>query len=223
MEYFIQIKDGQPFEHPIDKENFLQAFPTVDIDNLPADFARFERVAMPKLNPYDEYTGLTYEWDNGVVKDVHHISEVSAEIKAEKIASVIAAWEASPYKALYPSWTFCEPCCCFEPPTPMPKDGSRYVWDEASLSWLSIDNSTQATEIVNETFVFGINPASLAPAGADSVSTIIVDEVVSVEVAPTITDDQVVNVVNTESVSPVASDIIIDLSSNGADSLPGGV
>ena len=138
MELFIQVKDGQPFAHPIHKENFLQAFPNVDVNNLPSNFAKFERVPMPKLGPYQIYDGMTYEWDNGIVKDVHHISEASEEVKAEKIAGVIAAWEASPYKDIYPSWTFCEPCCCYEPPIPMPTDGKKYYWDEPKLSWVEV-------------------------------------------------------------------------------------
>ena len=41
MELFIQIRNGQPFEHPIFGDNFRQAFPDVDVDNLPPEFARF--------------------------------------------------------------------------------------------------------------------------------------------------------------------------------------
>lgn len=138
MELFIRIKDGQPFEHPIDKENFLQAFSGVDVENLPPDFAKFQRVPIPKLGPYQVYGGMTYEWDNGIVKDFHHISEASEEVKAEKIASVIAAWEASVYKTIYPSWVFCEPCCCYEPPIPMPDDNKKYRWDEPTISWVEV-------------------------------------------------------------------------------------
>jgi hypothetical protein len=44
MNLYIQIKDGQPFEHPIFEDNFIEAFPDVDINNLPFGFAKFRRI-----------------------------------------------------------------------------------------------------------------------------------------------------------------------------------
>jgi hypothetical protein len=73
MELYIQIKDGVPFEHPILGENFRQAFPDIDTNSLPSNFAKFIRVPVPTLNEGEVYEGCTYEWDGDVVKDVHHI------------------------------------------------------------------------------------------------------------------------------------------------------
>jgi hypothetical protein len=47
MNCFIKIVDGQPFEHPILEDNFRQAFPEIDPDNLPEGFARFTRITKP--------------------------------------------------------------------------------------------------------------------------------------------------------------------------------
>lgn len=82
MKLVIQIRDGQPFEHPIMEDNFVQAFPHLNIDNLPPNFAKFERVEMPrKAGPYQvEYE--QYEWVNGIVKDVWYIREMTLEEKA---------------------------------------------------------------------------------------------------------------------------------------------
>ena len=44
MNLYIQIKNGEAFEHPIYEDNFLQAFPEIDINNLPPQFARFRRI-----------------------------------------------------------------------------------------------------------------------------------------------------------------------------------
>jgi hypothetical protein len=44
MNLYVQIKDGQPFEHPIFEDNFIEVFPDVDINNLPPEFARFKRI-----------------------------------------------------------------------------------------------------------------------------------------------------------------------------------
>lgn len=35
----------------------------------------------------------------------------------------------------FPSWTINETTCQWQAPTPMPQDGKRYSWDEATTSW----------------------------------------------------------------------------------------
>ena len=55
MELFIRIVDGAPFEHPIMGDNFREAFPHIDTENLPPEFARFVRVAMPTIGVYEVY------------------------------------------------------------------------------------------------------------------------------------------------------------------------
>lgn len=80
LELYIQIRDGQPHEHPIFADNFKQAFPDVDVNNLPADrFAKFIRVAQPELGIHEVYEGVTYEWVDGVVKDVHRVRPMTEE------------------------------------------------------------------------------------------------------------------------------------------------
>lgn len=82
MELFIRLKDGQPFEHPIFGDNFRQAFPDVDVDNLPDWVARFERIEAPACGEYEKPV-LAYGWVDGVVKDVWTIVEMTTEEKAE--------------------------------------------------------------------------------------------------------------------------------------------
>ena len=38
----------------------------------------------------------------------------------------------------YPSWILNEETCVYDPPTPMPKDGKYYDWDETNKSWKEI-------------------------------------------------------------------------------------
>jgi hypothetical protein len=38
----------------------------------------------------------------------------------------------------YESWTLSPQSYLWEAPTPMPTDGKRYTWDEATLSWVEI-------------------------------------------------------------------------------------
>jgi hypothetical protein len=73
MELFIRIVDGQPFEHPIFGDNFRQAFPHIDPENLPPEFARFVRTEIPMIGEFEVYEGVTYERVDGVFTDVHHV------------------------------------------------------------------------------------------------------------------------------------------------------
>lgn len=84
MELFIQIRDGQPFEHPIFGDNFRQAFPEVDVDNLPAEFAKFERIEQNVTPTIFEIAESTYQWIDGIVKDVWTIRPMTAEEETQK-------------------------------------------------------------------------------------------------------------------------------------------
>ncbi len=137
MELFIRIKNGQPFEHPIFGDNFREAFPDVDVNNLPPEFARFERFEPPVLGPYQKNQRVQYERGaDGVYRDVwYHDEMTAAEIEAKQNA-VKAQWAAS--EVTPKSWSFDAPTCSFLPPVPYPQDGKVYVWDEPSLSWIEI-------------------------------------------------------------------------------------
>ncbi len=135
MELFIQIRDGQPHEHPIMGDNFREAFPLVDINNLPSNFAKFERVQQPNLGPYQTYLGVTYEWIDGVVKDAHHVQEMTPQEKAAKQQATKDAWAQGPNFA---SWEFDQERCAYISPTPYPDDGKRYTWNEPTTSWIEV-------------------------------------------------------------------------------------
>lgn len=132
MELFIQIKNGLPFQHPILGDNFRQVFPDIDVNNLPPEFARFERIPQPLIGIYQIYDGVTYEWIDGIVKDVHHIRDMTIEEKTAKQDSVKTDWVQN---SGYASWIFDEELCSFVPPIPYPTDGNNYTWDEQSISW----------------------------------------------------------------------------------------
>jgi hypothetical protein len=96
LELYIQIRDGQPHEHPIFADNFKLAFPDINVNELPADrFAKFIRVDHPTLDTYEVYEGVTYQWVDGVVKDVHIVRPMTDEeraVKDEEIATAQMAW-----------------------------------------------------------------------------------------------------------------------------------
>lgn len=90
LELYIQIRNGQPHEHPIFADNFKLAFPDVDVNILPDTFAKFIRVAQPELGTYEVYEGVTYQWVGGVVKDVHSVRPMTEEERAGKDAEIAA-------------------------------------------------------------------------------------------------------------------------------------
>jgi hypothetical protein len=47
MNLYIQVREGQPWQHPILEDNLVQAFPGIDLNNLPPGFARFLRIVQP--------------------------------------------------------------------------------------------------------------------------------------------------------------------------------
>lgn len=137
MELFIQIRNGQPFEHPIFGGNFRQAFPNIDPDNLPESFARFVRVEAPVVGVYEVYEGVTYEWQNGLVTDVHHVRAMTVEETIAKQDAAKASWKDTGYA----SWVFDEAICAFKAPAPYPTDGKIYRWDEPTVSWVEVSDA----------------------------------------------------------------------------------
>ena len=137
MELYIRIKNGQPVEHPILGDNFRQAFPSIDINNLPTTFAKFTRVPEPALGVYEVCEGCTYEWDGDIVTDVHHVRAMTDEEKTAKQDEAKAIWAENGYA----SWVFNEETCSFEAPIARPVDEKEYRWDEETTSWVEIDNA----------------------------------------------------------------------------------
>lgn len=81
-EFYIQIRDGQPFEHPISHKNFVLAFPEIDTDNLPPEYAVFVRHAPPTVGQYEVLTEQ-YVWDGSVVADSWTATPMNDDERAE--------------------------------------------------------------------------------------------------------------------------------------------
>jgi hypothetical protein len=81
VKLFIFLDGGRPSGHPILESNFREAFPAIDLANLPSNVAVFERVGRPALG---EYQKLSHSYDvvDGVVKDVWRVEAMTAEERA---------------------------------------------------------------------------------------------------------------------------------------------
>lgn len=139
LELYIRIdENGDPFEHPIFGDNFREAFPDVDVNNLPPQFAKFVRVLRPVPGVYEvlEPGGPTYQWIDGVVMDVW--PPLRAMTESEKTAKQQAAkdaWASLPQRDNFTAWAFNEETCKYEPPFLKPDDGKFYRWHGLSNSW----------------------------------------------------------------------------------------
>ena len=135
---YIQIKDGKPYQHPIAEENLIQAWPGLDLKNLPVWLAPFERVHFsqrPPIGPYDKYIKeIYYEKADGVITERFEMVSMTSEEKIAKQDAEKAAWEAQdpPGPA---SWTFNPTYCEYMAPVPYPEDGLFYIWNEDTKTW----------------------------------------------------------------------------------------
>ena len=129
MELYIRIKDNKPFEHPIFGDNFRAAFPGVDTDNLPPEFARFVRVTPPRIGVFEVYIECVYGLVDGVYTDVHNVRPMTAEEKAAKIAEARAN--------LKPNWTLNEETLQpIRPLRPTVKGEYPYRFDIETGQWV---------------------------------------------------------------------------------------
>jgi len=135
MKLFIRVKDGLAVDHPIMGDNFVQAFPHIDINNLPPEFSEFVRIEINHLGVYEVYEGVTYDKIGNVFQDVHHVRPMTAEEKTARQNAVKEEWTRTGFAA---SWIFYENICQFAPPIPKPDDGKVYDWDEVTLSWIEV-------------------------------------------------------------------------------------
>lgn len=135
MELLIKVKAGKAVEHPVAKENLLAVLKKTNINDLPSDWVKFERVPKPSFGPYEVYVETVYQQDGGVFKDVHVVRLMNEEEKQEKQSAVKNEW-GEKYASLFPSWIFVESQCEFAPPVPYPDDGGEYHWDESGLCWV---------------------------------------------------------------------------------------
>jgi len=139
MKLYIQIRDGQPYEHPIVEWNFIQAFPDIDVNNLPPEYCPFVRVEAPVLGPYEKNQTVSYglvEGTAGTYTDIWTCEDMTAEEILAKQNAVKATF--AEMRPTWASWTFDEDTCAMVPPVPdpsIPSSNVFYEWNEDALAW----------------------------------------------------------------------------------------
>jgi|SaaInl5LU_22_DNA_1037371.scaffolds.fasta_scaffold26904_2 hypothetical protein len=134
---YIKILNGQPHGHPILADNFITAYPDIDINNLPDDWAPFIRLERPRLETYETLTE-SYIWDGDTVTDSLIVTSMTADEITAKQNAVKESWISS---GGHPDWSFDADTCTHKPP-PMPDDGQVYVWDFNEERWVVVVTTT---------------------------------------------------------------------------------
>ena len=85
-------------------------------------------------NP-DRYTGTWIKTSYNTIGNVHTLG---GEPLHKNYAGIGYTWDGTGFAAPQPyaSWTLDADTYLWNAPTPMPEDGKRYGWDEATTSWV---------------------------------------------------------------------------------------
>jgi hypothetical protein len=129
--YKIQIDGSRnTVNDPISLENLLMIYKK----SIPDNYVDFVDSPIPTTGVYEVIDGYNYV-DEGTHFSKQYIVRqmTSAEITSKQ-AEVKASWAA----VGYPSWTFNDSKCCFEPPIVNPSSLS-YSWDEESKQWMIVE------------------------------------------------------------------------------------
>jgi hypothetical protein len=80
------MQNGQPWQHPLLEDNVLQAWPGIDLNNLPDNLARFRRLQQPSADvlPVGNFqvAVCTYELaSDGIYEDTWSVREMDDDEK----------------------------------------------------------------------------------------------------------------------------------------------
>lgn len=133
MELYIEIdENGNAVNHPIVKEN-LDAAP--DSFKEGKTFVPFTRVDRPVEGVYQvNEHAYSVASDRSSAADDWVVREMTDSEKIEKQNAIKRTWRED---GGFPSWTFDEALGVHVPPVAYPTDGSEYLWDEVSTSWMA--------------------------------------------------------------------------------------
>jgi hypothetical protein len=128
MKLYIQTENGEPIDHPILEENFIQAFSNIDTKNLTPEFSKYIRQAPLTLNRYE---GVTYERNGYAFTDFHRVRSINNK---EKTAVIDQIKSNQPNE----NWILSKDGTHYAALIPISQDGNTYRWDELTLNWISI-------------------------------------------------------------------------------------
>lgn len=151
MNLYIEIKDGQPINHPAFEDNLIQA-----LGSVPSHWEPFIRVERPVLGIHEVLNSEipTYEKVNGTWTDVWSIREMTAEEKETAkqivqttIKEIKEAWLQRWQSENWSAWIFNEDSMVYEPPIPRPMPDQSKLDQRIFTYWCGADNNWKDTPI----------------------------------------------------------------------------
>ena len=124
MNFYIQVQNGHPINHPTLVDNLYGAF-----GGIPDDWKPFIRVEHPVVGVYDVYMGATYEQVEGYYVEVHNVRPMTDEEKTTRIAEATTNLPGT-------NWTLNGETLGPVPPS-MPTTGGPWKFDmETAKDWV---------------------------------------------------------------------------------------
>lgn len=133
-DFYIKLKNGVPFEHPIAVGNLIQAYPHIDLNSLPEWLLPFVRIERPIDEFLKVIEGPVYEIIDGVVQDVWTVRAMTPEEKAAKIDEIHNLMR----ECNRSTWVLDEVTGDWECPVPYPANGNKYEWDDVNVQWVQV-------------------------------------------------------------------------------------
>ena len=144
MYIFIQVKDGQPVNHPALPANLVQAFGAI-----PPDWEPFLRVPRPNPGVYEvvDSDEPTYQKVDGVWTDVWSVRSMTPEEKTAKQQATISAFRARPQAENWSAWSLDEATCTMAPPIPRPGADQEKLNAGIHTFWCGAENGWKDTPV----------------------------------------------------------------------------
>jgi hypothetical protein len=148
MNLYIETENGQVKNHPAFEDNLIQAF-----GQVPQHWVPFERVERPMLGQYEvmESETPTYEFVNGVWKDVWHKRDMNVEEREAKRQAAIQAaqslWAARPQVENWSAWVFNEETLKYDSPIPRPAKDQAKLDAGILTMWCGAENGWKDTPV----------------------------------------------------------------------------
>lgn len=147
MKLYIEIKDGQPINHPAFEGNLMQVF-----NAIPKNWEPFVRVEKPVPNVYQilESDEPTYQKINDTWSDVWALRDMNNEEKKAKQQSVIEQFNSRYQSSNWAAWIFDEETCSMNPPIPRPEPNETKLNSGIMTFWCGAENNWKDTPIQPE-------------------------------------------------------------------------
>lgn len=143
MNLYIQVKNGQPLNHPALEENLLQAFGAV-----PFNWEPFDRIERPVPDVYEVVSNQpVYQKIDGRWKDVWNVRPMTAEEKTAKQQEVITDFNSREQAENWAAWVFDETTCTMQPPIPRPELDETKINQGIMTFWCGVEGKWKDTPL----------------------------------------------------------------------------